>query len=124
MAEMNPWKLTSIGLLVVGVTAGVTAYVMGGKNTVSDAIPRQETTAQHAVSKPEHKAVPVQHAQPPESVVLACNKQVEDKVASQTEEVVKDGALGAAITGEWARPRERLPMAEKVPGKEPRSAAS
>lgn len=98
MAEINPWKLTSIGLLVVGVTAGVTAYVMGGKNTVSDAIPRQETTAQHAVSKPEHKAVPVQHAQPPESVVLACNKQVEDKVASQTEEVVKDGALGAAIT--------------------------
>jgi hypothetical protein len=99
MTDMNPWKLTTLGLLVVGVTAGITAYVMGGKTTSNDPGPVPAATAQHAVSKPEseHKAAPAQHAQPPESVVLACNKQAEDQVASKTEEMVKDAAIGAAI---------------------------
>lgn len=96
MAEMNQWKLATIGLLVIGATAGVTAYVMGGKPATNDAAPVQET-AQHAAAKPAHKAAPVQHAQPPESVVLACNKQAENQVASKTEEMVKDAAIGAAI---------------------------
>jgi uncharacterized membrane protein len=98
MAEMNPWKLTSIGLVVIGLTAGVTAYVMGGKNAAQDPALRQQSAAQEPVSKPQHKAKPVQHSQPPESIVLACNKQAEDQVASKSEEIVKDAALGAAIT--------------------------
>jgi uncharacterized protein YcfJ len=95
MADMNPWKLTSIGLIIVGITAGVTAYVMGGKDVTEDPAPKSASTAH---SQPQHKATPVQHTQPPESVVLACNKQAEDQVASKTEEVVKDAAIGAAIT--------------------------
>ncbi|HSB45654.1 MAG TPA: hypothetical protein VLD60_11615 [Nitrospira sp.] len=103
MADMNPWKLTSIGLVVVGITAGVTAYVMGGKNSAQDPASTQQSAAQQSAAretaaKPQHKATPVQHSQPPESVVLACNKQAEDQVASKTEEMVKDAALGAAIT--------------------------
>jgi hypothetical protein len=98
MADMNPWKLTSIGLVVVGLTAGVTAYVMGGKNAAQDPVPSQQSAAHETAAKPQHKAIPVQHSQPPESVVLACNKQAEDQVATKTEEMVKDAALGAAIT--------------------------
>ena len=97
MADMNQWKLATIGLLVIGATAGITAYVMGSKTATNDAVPVQESGPQHAVAKPEHKAVPVQHAQPPESIVLACNKQAEEQVASKTEEMVKDTAIGAAI---------------------------
>lgn len=98
MADMNPWKLTSIGLVVVGITAGVTAYVMGGKNTADEPAPRQQSAAQEQVAKPQRKATPVQQSRPPESIVLACNKQAEDQVASKSEEIVKDAALGAAIT--------------------------
>lgn len=98
MAEMNPWKLTSIGLVVVGLTAGVTAYVMGGKNAADNPAPKQQHTAQETSAKPQHKATPVQHSQPPESVVLACNKQAEEQVASKTEELAKDAVIGAAIT--------------------------
>src|SRR5262252_6452562 len=97
MADMNQWKLATIGLLIIGATAGVTAYVMGGKTPTNNPVPVQETGDQHAVAKPEHKAAPIQHPQPPESIVLACNKQAEEEVASKTEEVVKDAAIGAAI---------------------------
>ncbi len=93
MADMNPWKVTTIGLVVVGLTAGVTAYVMGGKNAAEP-----QETQQHASAKPQHKATAVQHAQPPESIVLACNKQAEDQIGSKTEELAKDAAIGAAIT--------------------------
>jgi hypothetical protein len=98
MADMNPWKLTSIGLVVVGLTAGVTAYVIGGKNAAEDPAPRQHSAAQETAAKPQRKATPVQHTQPPESIVLACNKQAEDQVAGKNEEMVKDAAIGAAIT--------------------------
>lgn len=97
MADMNHWKVATIGLLVIGATAGATAYVMGGKTTPPDAAPVQQTGAQHVVAKPQPKAAPVQHAQPPESIVLACNRQAEEQVASKTHEVVKDAAIGAAI---------------------------
>lgn len=98
MADMNPWKLTSIGLVVIGLTAGVTAYVMGGKNAADDPAPGHQSAAHEQAAKPQHKATPVQHSQPPESIVLACNKQAEDQVSSKSEEIVKDAALGAAIT--------------------------
>lgn len=98
MAEMNPWKLTSIGLVVVGLTAGVTAYVIGGKNAAVDPAPKQQSAAQETAAKPQPKPTPVQRAQPPESVVLACNKQAEDQVASKTEELAKNAVIGAAIT--------------------------
>lgn len=98
MADMNPWKLTSIGLVVVGLTAGVTAYVMGGKNGADEPAASQQTAAQQAAPKPQRRATPVQNSLPPESIVLACNKQAEDQVASKTEEIVKDAAIGAAIT--------------------------
>jgi hypothetical protein len=71
---------------------------MGGKNASEDPAPRQQSAAQEPASKPQHKAKPVQHSQPPESIVLACNKQAEDQIASKSEEIVKDAALGAAIT--------------------------
>ncbi|HKY72833.1 MAG TPA: hypothetical protein VJL88_13020 [Nitrospira sp.] len=99
MADMNPWKLTSIGLLVVGLTAGITAYVMGGKNVTEDPAPKSATAAHaQAPAQPQRKVTPVQYAQPPEAVVLACNKQAEEQVTSKTAEVVKDAAIGAAIT--------------------------
>lgn len=106
MAEMNQWKVATIGLLAIGATAGVTAFVMGGKSSPTpptEAVPARDTpvsheaAAPHAAPKPEHQAAPVQHTHPPEAVVLACNKEAEDKVASKTEEVVKDAAIGAVI---------------------------
>jgi hypothetical protein len=106
MAEMNQWKLATIGLLVIGATAGITAFVMGGKlspTTTTDAVPMREAPASHeaavphATPKAEHKGASVQHAQLPEAVVLGCNKEAEEKVASKTEEVVKDAAIGAVI---------------------------
>lgn len=98
MADMNPWKLTSIGLVVVGLSVGVTAFVMGGKNAADTSAPRQQAAAQETAGKPQHKATPVQHSQPPESIVLACNKQAEDQVADKTQEILKDAAIGAAVT--------------------------
>jgi uncharacterized protein YcfJ len=98
MTDMNPWKLTTIGLVIVGLTAGVTAYVMGGKNAAEDPSPGQSSAAHLTPAKTQHKATPVQHAQPPESVVLVCNKQAEEQVASKTEELAKDAVIGAAIT--------------------------
>lgn len=94
MADMNPWKLTSTGLIVVGLTAGVTAYVMGGKTSTEQPVPQQTA----AMAKPVSKAAPVQAAQPPESVVLACNRQAEEDIDSKAEEIAKDAAIGAAIT--------------------------
>jgi hypothetical protein len=98
MGDMNPWKLATIGLLAVGVTAGTTAYVVGGKTTGDNPAGTAAATAPHAASKPEHKAVPIQHAQPSQGVVLACNKQAEEQVTGKTEELVKDAAIGGAIT--------------------------
>jgi hypothetical protein len=107
---MNPWKLTSIGMAVVIVTALVTGLVVANR-TGSDRAAQEQTaavqdpkavaqeqrtqrraqpTATHVASTP---TVPTQ------SAVDACNKYAASEAGSKdkTMEVVKDGAIGAVV---------------------------
>ena len=98
--DWNPWKLTTIGMALVGVTALVTGLVVaqwsGGpaeRTAVSakaeaPAARRAESAAPAAASK-----VPTQ------AVIDACHQSAATQVGqrNKTVEVVKDGAIGAAV---------------------------
>ena len=110
----NPWKLATIGLLVVGATVLITSLVIGRDTKVvppEEIVQAQETVAQVEKKEPVPKAAvktavaptvpkPVYSPQsmyPPQSIVQACNKYASDQVNNKTEEVVKNSLIGAAI---------------------------
>ena len=121
---LNPWKLATIGILLVGATAAATMLFVGrdSKTEAPDpqtaqvsetpvaeagkaAPPVERQRAPHAPNPPQ-VAYPPQGAYPPQaanpaypsqSVVEACNRYASEEVNSKTEEVLKNAALGAAI---------------------------
>lgn len=122
--ESNPWKLATIGILLVGATAAATMLFVGrdsktevpGPQTaqVSEApvaeagksAPPVERQRAPRAPNPPQVAYPPQGAYPPQaanpaypsqSVVEACNRYASEEVNSKTEEVLKNAALGAAI---------------------------
>lgn len=116
--SLNPWKLATIGILLVGATAAATMLFVGrdSKTEVPDsqtaqvseapvaeagkATPPVERQRAARAPNPPQVAYPSQAAQPAypsQSVVEACNRYASEEVNSKTEEVLKNAALGAAI---------------------------
>jgi uncharacterized protein YcfJ len=117
----NPWKLTTIGLLLVVGTALVTGLVVAnwsGNRADRQAAPSDTSPSQPAGGAsspvansvapaapatvappaPRKAAVPGQlHAVPSQTSIDACNRHAAAQVGQRdkTAEVVKDGALGA-----------------------------
>jgi hypothetical protein len=104
---MNPWKLTSIGMAVVIVTALVTGLVVANRTGSDRASQEQNTAAQDQKAQtPEQKTpqkAPTRVASAPgvptQSAIDACNKYAASEAGSKdkTMEVVKDGAIGAVV---------------------------
>jgi len=110
--SMNLWKLSTIGLLVIGATVLVTSFVIGQKSNMETG---QEAKAQSqgvSTHKAQHTSNPTtaharplhavagnspERAQPSPAVVEACNRTANDQVTSKTTEVVKDAGIGAVI---------------------------
>jgi hypothetical protein len=103
---MNPWKLTSIGMAVVVVTALVTGLVVanrtgGDRTTQEQAVQEQKAPEQKAQHRAPTTTTRVASAPtvPTQTAVDACNKYAASEAGSKdkTMEVVKDGAIGAVV---------------------------
>ena len=115
---LNPWKLATIGILLVGATAAATMLFVGRDSKtevpvsqtaqVSEAPvagvgkaapPVERQRAPHALNPPQGVYPPqaANPAYPSQSIVEACNRYASEEVNSKTEEVLKNAALGAAI---------------------------
>lgn len=102
---LNPWMLTTIGILLVGATVGATLLV--GHDSKTE--PPLSATAQiNEIQTPgtqkatlNAKVAPGGYqqiaAQPSRSIMEGCSKYANDQVTSKTEEMLKSGALGAAL---------------------------
>lgn len=111
--SLNPWKLATIGILLVGATVAATMLVVGrDSKTEPDSSTAQISEAQTPATGGKAStmnAAPVarQHtarpssppraAYPSQSVMEECNRYASEEVNSKTEEVLKNAALGAAI---------------------------
>jgi hypothetical protein len=110
----NPWKLTAIGMGLVGVTALVTGLVVAnwsGSERDAKAVDAKATTTESAPpasaraaapTSPPHRAAVASHAPgapvvPPQAAVNACNQYAQESTREKTIEVVKDAAIGAAV---------------------------
>ena len=98
----NPWKLTTIGLAVVVVTALVTEIVVAHRfgaradRDVAVATPPSRVATAPAPQPAVARTPQPVSSTPPRASIEACHQQAEQ--ASQrdkTVEVVKDGAIGA-----------------------------
>ena len=104
--SMNPWKLATIGLLVIGGTVMVTTFVTGQKNA-ADPAAASATAAQTAVAhkannpSPAHarpqQATNAASAQPSPAIIEACNRYANEQVTGKTTEVLKDAGIGAVL---------------------------
>ncbi|MEO7559344.1 MAG: hypothetical protein ABIT23_03695 [Nitrosospira sp.] len=113
--SLNPWKLATIGILLVGATAAATMLIVGRdfKTELPDSptaqISETQTPATGGKAASTVKAAPVARQQtarpssppratyPSQSVMEECNRYASEEVNSKTEEVLKNAALGAAI---------------------------
>jgi hypothetical protein len=105
----NPWKVTTIGLLIsigVALISGlVVANWSGSRSDTSEtamqsqkAVPAPRPAAPAAVARPPApRSVAATQSVPSHAVVDACNQQAAKQVGShdKTMEVVKDGVIGA-----------------------------
>ena len=80
MAEMplNPWKLTTIGLVLVGATALITTLVIGQRGDSPSQAPKVKETQRNL-----------------QADVNACNQAAAEQVGSKTTEILKDTGIGA-----------------------------
>jgi hypothetical protein len=91
----NPWKLTALGLGLVGVTALVTGLVVANRVGVRDS----------RVEAPASLPRDVIETTPPRSVIAACNQYAAAQTGPQRDkkgkivEAAKDGAIGGAAIG-------------------------
>lgn len=109
--SLNPWKLATIGILLVGATVAATMLVTGqdSRTESPDSETAQASEALAPVTEKKAaqtvKAVPVERQQsaraasthPSQSIMEACNKYANEQVDSRAEEVLTNAALGAAI---------------------------
>jgi hypothetical protein len=117
----NPWKLATVGILLVGATAAATMLVIG-RDSKTESPESQAAQETKALSGTEEKTLPAeskktasaQHSarntsappppsysqpagRPSQSVMEACNKHASEEVNSKTEEVLTSAAVGAVI---------------------------
>lgn len=119
--SLNPWKLATIGILLVGASVAATMLVVGrdsktestdsetaqvnetqspgtdGKPTLAGETAPIERQRATRPPSPSRAAYPAKPAYPSQSAMEECNKYANDEVNSKTEEVLKNAALGAAI---------------------------
>ncbi|MDQ3186707.1 MAG: hypothetical protein M3Q16_09710 [Pseudomonadota bacterium] len=109
--SLNPWKLATIGILLVGATAAATMLVVGRDSETglpdSQTAQINETRGSGAAEKAASsgKTVPAERqrtaraavSHPSKSVMEVCNMYASEQVNSKTEEVLKSAALGAAL---------------------------
>jgi hypothetical protein len=97
----NPWKLTTIGLALVIVTALITGLVVASWNrepekqaavTAPAAVPRPPTASPVPSAPPRRMATA-----PSPAEVEACNAQANTRASDKAIEVVKDAAIGGAV---------------------------
>ncbi len=87
MGEHNPWKSTTIALLLVFATATITALVMA--NWVGNDKPAVHRT----VSGPGARPAVI----PTAADIDVCNAQAKSQVGDKTTEVLKDAVIGGAV---------------------------
>lgn len=101
-SSWNPWKLTTIGILLVMATALVTGLVVANWSG-SAADKKIESAATSATESPTKSPVASHPARvasgpPSQQVVDACNRQAAAQAPrDKTKELVKDSALGAVV---------------------------
>ena len=104
--SLNPWMLTTIGILLVGATVAATMLVGRDSKTESPDSQKAQLSETQSPATQKNAAItakvtPAVHqriaAQPSESIMAICNKYADDQVNSKTEEVLTSAALGAAI---------------------------
>ena len=83
---LNPWKLATIGLLLVGATALVTTFVVGQKS---------DTESTSAPAKPQKKNAAIEHHRNTQTDIDTCNRLASSSMGDKTTEVLKDTAVGA-----------------------------
>jgi hypothetical protein len=118
----NPWKLTTIGLALVGATALVTGLVVANRGNDRAAVQQPAPATAPAADalapvapiptgagpaaapgRAAVKAAPAPIAQrtaaavPPQATVETCNEIAHRSTKDKTIEVVKDGAIGAVL---------------------------
>jgi hypothetical protein len=111
----NVWKLTTIGLALVGATALITGVVVASRSKSDTGSANVETPLQRSRAETSQRtttaAAPVTRTQTPtvargtetqvpsQAIVRACNEQAAATAGSRdkTTEVVKDGAVGAVL---------------------------
>ena len=114
----NPWKMATVGLLVVLATALVTgvvvAHYVGGSRPQPEvaaeagvpaqpgAAPEQQATDQQASAEPQTTARPERRAeqvagQPSPADVRECNRYASAASRDKATETLKDGLLGGAL---------------------------
>ncbi len=82
----NPWKMTTIGLLLVGATVLVTALVMGYRSD-----PERGKTPMHSGTSMRKVSMPSQID------VDACNAYAQQRAGNKGMEVVKDAVVGGLV---------------------------
>lgn len=95
--SLNPWMLTTIGILLVGATVGATLLI--GRDSKTE-LPVATTAQISETQNPGTQKAALNAkvaAQPSRSIMGACSKYANDQVGSKTEELLKSGALGAAV---------------------------
>lgn len=100
--DWNPWKLTTIGMALVGATALVTGLVVaqwsGGSAERRSTEPAPAKAEAPAARRAE-SAAPAAPKVPTQAAIDACHQSAATQVGqrNKTVEVVKDGAIGAAV---------------------------
>ena len=85
----NPWKVTTISLLLVGATVLVTTLVMGNRNDPERGKPPMAST---------HSGVSMRKVSMPSQIdVDACNAYAQERAGSKGMEVVKDAVVGGLV---------------------------
>ena len=109
MSDWNPWKLTTIGMALVAVTALITGLVVAGwNNTDKPGAPAAQTSPAQAPpvavpapgappSAPRVASAPAVPAPAPSAAdVAACNAYAKNQTGDKTTETIKDALIGAA----------------------------
>lgn len=106
MTPWNPWKLTTIAMMLMMATALVTGLVVanwsGSDPERKPAVDAAAGAARPAGAKAAPARVvtpPAAPAAPPQETIAACNRYAESQLGQRdkTMEVVKDAAIGGVV---------------------------
>jgi len=91
----NPWKLATLGILVVLATALITGVVVanysGDKSSPPETKPARANTSEHSSAKP---VVVAAAKRPSAADIEACNRDAEES-RNDTGDTIKDALIGA-----------------------------